>query len=105
VVIVAIEQHVEWIMACIDHMRAEGLETIAAEQQAQDDWVDHVNDVANATLMPQANSWYMGANVPGKPRIFMPYVGGLDNYRRKCDAVAAAGYEGFTFAREREFAD
>ena len=105
VVIVAIEQHVEWIMACIDHMRAEGLETITAEQQAQDDWVDHVNDVANATLMPQANSWYMGANVPGKPRIFMPYVGGLDNYRRKCDAVAAAGYEGFTFTRAREFAD
>ncbi len=105
VVIVAIEQHVEWIMECIDHMRAAGIETIDAEPDAENAWVQHVNDVANATLMPQANSWYMGANVPGKPRIFMPYVGGLDNYRRKCDAVAADGYEGFAFERERELAE
>ena len=105
VVILAIEQHVEWIMECIDYMRLHGLRTIDAEGSAEDGWVEHVNDVANATLMPQANSWYMGANVPGKPRIFMPYVGGLDNYRRKCEAVAAAGYEGFTFERERELVD
>ncbi len=105
VVIVASEQHVEWIMECIDHMRAAGIETIDAEPDAENAWVQHVNDVANATLMPQANSWYMGANVPGKPRIFMPYVGGLDNYRRKCDAVAADGYEGFAFERERELAE
>ena len=83
-------------------MVANGLNTIDAEKSAEDAWVDHVNEVANSTLMPQANSWYMGANVPGKPRIFMPYVGGLDNYRRKCEAVVAAGYEGFSFEREQE---
>lgn len=101
-VIVAIEQHVEWIMDCIDFMREGGFETIDADKGAEDAWVDHVNEVANMTLMVQANSWYLGANVPGKPRIFMPYVGGLDVYRRKCDEIAANGYEGFTFEEARE---
>ena len=59
-------------------------------------WVAHVNEVGNMTLYPRANSWYMGANVPGKPRIFMPYVGGVGTYRQKCDDVAAKSYEGFT---------
>ena len=58
-------------------------------------WEDDVNEVAHRTLYPQANSWYMGANIPGKPQVFMPYIGGVDAYRTKCDAVAAAGYEGF----------
>ena len=59
----------------------------------------HVNQVADSTLYPLANSWYMGANIPGKPRVFMPYVGGFDRYKRRCDEVAAKGYEGFTLSR------
>ena len=63
------------------------------------EWVHHVNQVADSTLYPLANSWYMGANIPGKPRVFMPYVGGFDRYKRQCDAVAAKGYEGFKLTR------
>ena len=77
-------------------MRKGGFETIEASQEAQDRWVAHVNEVAHMTLYPQANSWYMGANIPGKPRVFMPYIGGVGVYRRICDDVAAKGYEGFT---------
>ncbi len=68
---------------------------IEADQDAEDKWVAHVNEVAFATLYPQANSWYMGANIPGKPRIFMPYIGGVGPYRQICNEVAAKGYEGF----------
>ena len=95
---VPIEQHVEWIAGCIAHMRAQGLERIEARPQAMDDWVAEVNAAANATLLPQAHhSWYLGANVPGKPRVFMPYAGGMARYRKICDDVAANGYEGFVF--------
>jgi cyclohexanone monooxygenase len=69
---------------------------IEADETAQDAWVAHVNEVAEMTLYPQAASWYVGANVPGKPRVFMPYVGGVPAYREQCEKVAAAGYEGFT---------
>jgi cation diffusion facilitator CzcD-associated flavoprotein CzcO len=93
---VAIEQHVEWIADCIAHLRAQGAATIEADAEAADRWVAHVNDAANATLMPQAgHSWYLGANVPGKPRVFMPYAGGMARYRATCAEVAAAGYPGF----------
>jgi len=93
---VAIEQHVEWITDCIAHMRDNGIATIEATDAAADGWVEEVNRAANATLMPQAgHSWYLGANVPGKPRIFMPYAGGMNVYRAECDRVAANGYEGF----------
>ena len=68
---------------------------IEATADAEAAWVDHVNEVANTTLYPQANSWYMGANIPGKPRVFMPYIGGVPVYREKCNEVAAKGYEGF----------
>ena len=68
--IVSIEQHVDWIADCLAYMRAHGLDAIEATQEAEDAWVAHVNEVADATLFPQANSWYMGANIPGKPRIF-----------------------------------
>lgn len=61
-----------------------------------DGWTAHVDAVANSTLSPQANSWYVGANLPGKPQVFMPYAGGVWNYREKCDEVAAKGYEGYT---------
>ncbi|MGY1664218.1 flavin-containing monooxygenase [Geodermatophilus sp. SYSU D00705] len=93
--IVSIEQHVDWVCDAIAHLRDQGLRTIEASQEAQDAWVDHVNLIASYTLYPKANSWYMGANVPGKPRVFMPYAGGVGEYRKKCDEVAAKGYEGF----------
>jgi cyclohexanone monooxygenase len=93
--IVSIEQHVDWIADCLSHMRARGLDAIEAEQQAEEKWVAHVNEVAHTTLYPQANSWYMGANIPGKPRIFMPYIGGVGPYRQICNDVVARGYAGF----------
>jgi cyclohexanone monooxygenase len=93
--IVSIEQHVDWVADAIAHMRAAGLTVIEPTPEAQDAWVDHVNAIAMHTLYPKANSWYMGANVPGKPRVFMPYAGGVGEYRKKCDEVAASGYEGF----------
>jgi cyclohexanone monooxygenase len=100
--IVSIEQHVDWITDCLAFMRDRGLETMEATKDAEDQWVAHVNEVAHQTLYPQANSWYMGANIPGKPRIFMPYIGGVGIYRHICDDVAAKGYEGFAMmAKER----
>ena len=98
--IVSIEQHVDWIADCLVHMRKQGLATMEAGRDAEDKWVAHVNEVAHGTLYPQANSWYMGANIPGKPRIFMPYIGGVGVYRRICDEVAAKGYEGFVMEAE-----
>nr|WP_294519789.1 NAD(P)/FAD-dependent oxidoreductase [uncultured Rhodopila sp.] len=93
---VAIEQHVEWITDCIAHLRARDLARIEPKPEAVDRWVDQVNAAANATLLPLAtHSWYLGANVPGKPRVFMPYAGGMAHYRAICADVAAAGYEGF----------
>jgi cyclohexanone monooxygenase len=93
--IVSIEQHVDWIADCLAFMRHRGHTTIEATAEAEEKWVVHVNEVAQMTLYPQANSWYMGANIPGKPRIFMPYIGGVGVYRRICDEVAAEGYRGF----------
>jgi cyclohexanone monooxygenase len=93
--IVSIEQHVDWITDCIAYMRDRGFEAMEAKQDAEDEWVAHVNEVAHTTLYPQANSWYMGANIPGKPQIFMPYIGGVGVYRQICNDVAAKGYEGF----------
>jgi len=93
---VSIEQHVDWIADCLAHLQAQNLKTIEATAEAEDAWVAHVNEVANATLYPLAKSWYTGANIPGKPRIFMPYVGGVGAYRETCDEIAAKNYEGFT---------
>jgi cyclohexanone monooxygenase len=93
--IVSIEQHVDWITDCIGYMRDRGHATMEANKDAEDNWVAHVNEVAHTTLYPQANSWYMGANIPGKPQIFMPYIGGVGAYRQICNDVAAKGYEGF----------
>ena len=92
---VSIEQHVEWISDFVDHMLEHGVEVAEADADAEADWVDHVNDAASKTLYPLADSWYLGANIPGKPRVFMPYTGGVGNYRKKCDEVAEAGYDGF----------
>jgi cyclohexanone monooxygenase len=93
---VSIEQHVDWIADCIGYMRDRDLVAMEAHKEAEDGWVDHVNEMAYRTLYPQANSWYMGANIPGKPRIFMPYIGGVGVYRQTCNDIAANGYEGFT---------
>ena len=93
--VVSIEQHVEWVADCIAHLRARGFERIEASREAQDEWVEHVNETAHQTLYPLANSWYMGANIPGKPRVFTPYVGSVGDYRRTCNEVAADGYRGF----------
>jgi cation diffusion facilitator CzcD-associated flavoprotein CzcO len=95
---ISIEQHVDWVADAIMHLNGRGLAAIEPTRQAQDGWVDHVNEVAAFTLFPKANSWYMGANVPGKPRVFMPYAGGVGSYRVKCDEVARNGYEGFTLS-------
>ena len=94
-VIVSIEQHVEWISDCIQHLTANSCAQIEATQAAENNWVAHVNQLASATLFLNANSWYLGANVPGKPRVFMPYVGGVGRYREECTAIANNGYTGF----------
>ena len=83
---VAIEQHVEWVADLLGYLRAHGHDTIEATPGAADEWTAHVQEVAAATLYPTADSWYMGANIPGKPRVFLPYIGGLGVYRRRCDA-------------------
>ncbi len=95
--IVSIEQHVEWISDCIADLRDRGVRTIEPDRDAEDRWVEHVNQVAEGTVQtsPSCNSWYLGANVPGKTRVFMPYLGGVGNYRKICDDVVVAGYEGF----------
>lgn len=96
--ILSIEQHTDWITDCIRNMRDKNLNRAEAAPEAEEKWVEHVNEVANSTLYPQANSWYVGANIPGKPRIFMPYVGGVEAYKKICDDVTAKGYEGINLA-------
>jgi cyclohexanone monooxygenase len=81
-------------------MQAHELATIEPEAEAEAEWVAEVNAVADRTLFPRAASWYMGANIPGKPRVFLPYVGGLGNYTRICNEVAAEGYRGFRLSRD-----
>ena len=94
----AIEQHVEWIADCMNHMRERGYECTEALGEAEDGWMAHHTQIADATLIPQTDSWWVGANIPGKKRFLYPYIGGLDNYRMKCDEVAAKSYEGFVLS-------
>jgi cyclohexanone monooxygenase len=96
----SIEQHVNWIADCVGYLREHGLATIEATVDAEDRWVDHVNEVAGTTLLLTCNSWYLGANVPGKPRVFMPYLG-FPPYVEKCKDVVANGYEGFALEARR----
>ena len=99
---IAIEQHAEWIADCIAHMRENGIDRCEAQLEATEKWVEHGNEAANATLLPlAAHSWYHGANVPGKPQVFMPYSGGMTRYRAICNDIAAKGYEGFILGRSR----
>lgn len=97
--VVSIEQNVDWIADCLANMLERRLASIEPAPEAESAWMAHVNEVSGATLFPLANSWYTGANIPGKPRAFMPYVGGVGTYRQKCHEIAANGYEGFAFAR------
>jgi cyclohexanone monooxygenase len=93
--VVSIEQHVQWIRDLIGYLRSGGYSAAQATEAAQNRWMEHVADVAYSTLFPMADSWYLGANIPGKPRVFTPYVGGVGPYAARCAEVAAAGYEGF----------
>ena len=96
----AIEHHVDWITDCIANMRKQGIQRIEAQDQAADDWVQEVNAAAQSTLLPSAtHSWYLGANVPGKPRVFMPYAGGFAKYRKIVADRTQAGYQGFSLSR------
>jgi cyclohexanone monooxygenase len=80
---------------CIGHLQRQGASVIEATQEAQDAWVEHVNAVAGVTLYPTCSSWYLGANMPGKPRVFMPYSGGFPDYTARCNDIAADSYRGF----------
>jgi len=95
--IISIEQHVDLVTDSLVYMRERGLELMEPEREAEDGWVEHVQEAANRTLFPRANSWYMGANIPGKPRLFTPYIGGVGRYRRICEQTVADGYNGFRF--------
>jgi cyclohexanone monooxygenase len=97
-VIISIEQHAEWIADCLAFMQKQGHTRIDPQQAAQDRWVGHVQEVAAGTLFVTANSWYMGANIPGKPKVFLPYIGGFSTYVARCEEVVRKGYEGFDFS-------
>ena len=93
--VVSIEQHVDWIADCLQSLRTDNLDRIEPTPLAEAGWVQHSHDCADITLFPRANSWYMGANVPGKPLVFLPYAGGVDAYRRACHEVANKAFVGF----------
>jgi cation diffusion facilitator CzcD-associated flavoprotein CzcO len=98
--VAALEQHVDWISDCIEYLRANRIRTIEALPTAQQEWIDHATSLVAATVLvhPSCNSWYNGGNVPGKKRMYMGYTGGIPEYRRRCDEIAAAGYTGFKLA-------
>jgi cyclohexanone monooxygenase len=100
--IMSIEQHVDLVIETLLSMRRKGLSVVEPELEAENKWVDHVQEVANKTLFPQANSWYMGANIPGKPRLFMPYIGGVGAYREICEEIVANNYRGFKFEKSKQ---
>ncbi len=97
--LVSIEQHVDWVADAIDRMRSKGVTTMEAAIDAEQEWTRHVDEVGDMTLYPKADSWYVGSNVPGKPRVMYAYIGGVGAYREKCDQVAADDYDGFTLTR------
>lgn len=96
---VSIEQHVDWIADAIEAMRAKGATTMEAEGAAEQEWTRHVGEAGDMTLYPKVDSWYVGSNVPGKPRVMYAYIGGVGAFREKCDQVAADDYEGFTLTQ------
>ncbi|MEM7467190.1 MAG: cyclohexanone monooxygenase, partial [Pseudomonadota bacterium] len=92
-----LQQQTEWITQCIEYGRSQGAETIEVSKELEDFWVEHHDEVANATLLTKTDSWYMGSNVKGKPRRLLSYAGGVGTYREKCDELANSGYEGVFF--------
>ena len=98
--IVSIEQHVEWIADCLAHLRAAASRPSRPPTTRRRRGWSHVAEVASVTLYPKGYSWYVGANIAGKPRVFMPYIGGVGAYRARCEQIATNGYEGFTLAKE-----
>jgi cyclohexanone monooxygenase len=96
----SIEQHVDWIADCLAYLRSHGIAQIEPTLEAENEWAVHVNEVAGTNLRSSCNSWYVGANVPGKPRVFMPYIGGFPAYVEKCNEVVAHGYRGFVLSPE-----
>jgi cation diffusion facilitator CzcD-associated flavoprotein CzcO len=103
--VLSIEQHVDWVADAVAHLREQGLARIEATEEGESAWMRHVAELADATLYPQASSWYVGANIAGKPRVFMPYVAGCGNYRRECEDVVRRGYAGFTLSAAGEPAE
>ena len=104
-VLLSTEQHVDWIAQLLEHMRSRGVDVVEATVEAEQKWVAHVNERAQETLYPSAPSYYNGDEIPGKPRVFMPYVGGVRGYRRILEQVVADGYEGFELRRAHEPAE
>jgi cyclohexanone monooxygenase len=92
---VAIEQHIEWISDFMQYMREHNIEAAEPEAGSETVWESHVKEAVEPTMYFLANSWYFGANIPGKPRVFTPYAGGMGSYRKRCDEIAGNGYEGF----------
>ncbi len=97
--LMSIEQHVDWMADCIASMRRQGLTLIEAQADAERQWVQTVHEIGHTTLYPLVSSWYTGANIPGKVRLFTPYAGGVGTYRRVCEEVVEKGYEGFEISR------
>ena len=104
-VLLSTEQHVDWIAALLAHLRTHGLDVVETTVEAEQKWVAHVNERAQETLYPSAPSYYNGDEIPGKPRVFMPYVGGVRGYRRILEQVVADGYEGFELRRAGDRAE
>ena len=100
--VLGVEHGIEWTMDCLDHLYANGFDRIEAEEQAQENWVAHSNEVAEASLVSKVGSWYSGANIPGKHRVYMPYFGGWNRYLKACDEAVADGYRGFHLTRASE---
>jgi cyclohexanone monooxygenase len=98
--VLGIEQHVDWIAGCLTHLREADLQTVEPTDEASAQWVEHVRTLIQGSVRTadSCTSWYLGANVPGKKRVYMPYAGGLPAYRQKCDEVATAGYDGFVLS-------
>ena len=97
---VAIEQHIEWIAGFVDYMRKHNIEAVEPNADAETAWESHVREAVEPTMFMLANSWYFGANIPGKPRVFTPYAGGMGTYRKRCNEIAENGYEGFILHSE-----
>jgi len=98
----AIEQHVDWLADCLGHMRDIGAATIEPVLADEDAWVEHVNDVSTVSLRSTCSSWYVGTNIPGRPRVFMPYIGGFPVYVQKCNEVMNSGFDGFVLQGARD---